>query len=70
MHLSPDMFFTTGCEPALAFYTRCGLGRVTDLLRHGDRGMPTPTEAMRGGSLHARFEWLRARWPCSPGGDS
>ncbi|AZO46237.1 glyoxalase/bleomycin resistance/extradiol dioxygenase family protein [Mesorhizobium sp. M7D.F.Ca.US.005.01.1.1] len=56
MRLSPSLFFTTNCEPALAFYERCGLGRATVLLRWGDNDMPVRTEAMRGKILHARFE--------------
>lgn len=56
MRLSPSLFFTTGCEPALAFYEQCGLGRGTILLRLGDNDMPVRTEAMRGKILHARFE--------------
>jgi PhnB protein len=56
MRLSPSLFFTTNCEPALAFYEECGLGRATILLRWGDNGMPVRTEAMRGKILHARFE--------------
>ncbi|TPL97017.1 glyoxalase/bleomycin resistance/extradiol dioxygenase family protein [Mesorhizobium sp. B2-3-11] len=56
MRLSPSLFFTTNCEPALAFYEQCGLGRATILLRWGDNNMPVRTEAMRGKVLHARFE--------------
>jgi PhnB protein len=56
MRLSPSLFFTTNCEPALAFYQRCGLGQPTILLRWGQDGMPVRTEAMRGKVLHARFE--------------
>ncbi|MBZ9707217.1 glyoxalase/bleomycin resistance/extradiol dioxygenase family protein [Mesorhizobium sp. ESP7-2] len=56
MRLSPSLFFTTNCEPALAFYEQCGLGRATVLLRWGDNNMPVRTEAMRGKVLHARFE--------------
>ncbi|RUW98065.1 MAG: glyoxalase/bleomycin resistance/extradiol dioxygenase family protein [Mesorhizobium sp.] len=56
MRLSPSLFFTTNCEPALAFYEQCGLGRGTILLRWGDNNMPVRTEAMRGKVLHARFE--------------
>ena len=56
MRLSPSLFFTTNCEPALAFYEESGLGRATILLRWGDNGMPVRTEAMRGKVLHARFE--------------
>lgn len=56
MRLSPSLFFTTNCEPALTFYEQCGLGRGTILLRWGDDNMPVRTEAMRGKVLHARFE--------------
>ncbi|KAA3452878.1 VOC family protein [Mesorhizobium sp. SARCC-RB16n] len=56
MRLSPSLFFTTNCEPALAFYEQCGLGRGTILRRWGDNNMPVRTEAMRGKVLHARFE--------------
>lgn len=56
MRLSPSLFFTTYCEPALAFYEACGLGRATILLRWGDNGMPVRTETMLGKILHARFE--------------
>ena len=56
MLLSNYLFFTTMCEPALAFYTRCGLGKVTILVRYGDNGMPVPTEAMRGKIMHSHFE--------------
>ena len=53
MQLSNYLFFTTTCEEALAFYTRCGLGKVTEVKRYGSDG---PTEAMRGKIMHARFE--------------
>jgi PhnB protein len=56
MQLANYLFFTTQCEPALAFYTACGLGRVTTLMRHGDLGAPLGGEAMRGKVMHARFE--------------
>lgn len=56
MHLVPSLFFTTRCEPALAFYEQCGLGKATILLRWGQNDMPVRTEAMRGKVLHARFE--------------
>ncbi|MFP3249835.1 MAG: VOC family protein, partial [Paraburkholderia sp.] len=56
MQLSNYLFFTTDCEPALSFYTQCGLGRVTELMRHGEAGMPVRNEAMRGRVMHARFE--------------
>ena len=55
MQLSNYLFFTTACEQALAFYTRCGLGKVTAMKRYGPDG-PPPTEAMRGKIMHARFE--------------
>lgn len=56
MILSNYLFFTTACEQALAFYTECGLGRITEELRYGANGMPVPVEAMRGKIMHARFE--------------
>jgi PhnB protein len=56
MRLSPSLFFTTRCEPALAFYERCGLGKASIVLRWGQNGMPVRTEAMRGKVLYARFE--------------
>jgi len=56
MQLANYLFFTTDCEEALAFYTACGLGQITELKRHGADGVPVPSEAMRGGILHARFE--------------
>jgi PhnB protein len=54
--LANYLFFTTQCEEALAFYTACGLGKVTVVVRHGDNGMPVAREAMRGKIMHARFE--------------
>ena len=56
MQLSNYLFFTTTCEQALDFYSRCGLGRITDVLRFGADGMPVRNEAMRGKIMHARFE--------------
>jgi PhnB protein len=56
MQLSNYLFFTTTCEQALAFYTRCGLGEVTELKRHGADGMPLRSEVMRGLVMHAKFE--------------
>jgi PhnB protein len=56
MQLSNYLFFTTRCEQALDFYTACGLGRMTDVLRYGVDGMPVHNEAMRGRIMHAKFE--------------
>ena len=56
LQLSNYLFFTTTCEEALAFYTRCGLGQITEVKRYGANGMPVPSEAMRGKIMHARFE--------------
>ncbi|MBR0826555.1 VOC family protein [Bradyrhizobium manausense] len=56
MQLSNYLFFTTQCEPALAFYTACGLGQVTHMMRHGEGGMPLKNPAMRGKIMHAKFE--------------
>ncbi|MGG6893946.1 VOC family protein [Rhizobium sp. BR 315] len=56
MQLANYLFFTTHCENALAFYTACGLGRITLLVRHGANGMTLADESMRGRVMHARFE--------------
>jgi PhnB protein len=56
MQLSNYLFFTTHCEEALAFYAECGLGRIVDVLRYGENGMPAGSEAMRGKIMHAKFE--------------
>ncbi|TYL83965.1 VOC family protein [Bradyrhizobium cytisi] len=50
MQMSNYLFFTTHCEAALAFYAACGLGKVTEVMRHGAAG------PMQGKILHARFE--------------
>jgi PhnB protein len=55
MQLANYLFFTTTAEQALAFYAACGLGRVTELVRWGDGGMPVAHEGMRGKVMHARF---------------
>lgn len=70
MRLSPSLFFTTNCEPALAFYEKCGLGRGTVLLRWGDNGMPVRTESMRGKILHAWFEGLGVLFHASDNDDA
>jgi PhnB protein len=56
MKLSNYLFFTTNCEAALAFYTRCGLGQVVEMMRIGDNEMPVHEEVMRGKVMHAKFE--------------
>lgn len=56
MKLANYLFFTTTCEQALDFYTRCGLGQATEVLRFGVDGMPVPNEAMRNKIMHAQFE--------------
>jgi PhnB protein len=56
MQLSNYLFFTTACEQALDFYTRCGLGKVVEVLRYGASDMPLTNESMRGKIMHARFE--------------
>lgn len=54
--MSNYLFFTTTCEQALTFYAQCGLGRVVEVLRHGQGGMPVGTKSMRGRIMHAKFE--------------
>ena len=56
MLLANYLFFTTQCEAALTFYAECCLGKVTVMVRHGENGMPVPTETMRGKIMHSRFE--------------
>jgi PhnB protein len=56
MQLSNYLFFTSSCEEALAFYTHCGLGMVTLLMRHGAEGMPLENAVMRDKVMHAKFE--------------
>jgi len=56
MMLSNYLFFTTTCEQALDFYTKCQLGTVVEILRYGENGMPVPNESMRGKVMHAQFE--------------
>jgi PhnB protein len=56
MQLANYLFFSTSCEQALQFYTLCGLGRIVDVTRFGDNGMPVHNEAMRGKIMHSKFE--------------
>jgi PhnB protein len=56
MYLANYLFFTTSCEQALAFYTSCGIGKIVDVLRYGENGMPVHNEAMRGKIMHSQFE--------------
>ena len=56
MQLSNYLFFKSGCEEALTFYEKCGLGRVVEVLRHGQNGMPLENRDMRGKIMHAKFE--------------
>jgi PhnB protein len=56
MQQSNYLFFTTACEQALDFYTQCGLGKVVEIFRYGDGGMPVRNEAMRDKIMHAKFE--------------
>lgn len=56
MLLSNYLFFVDRCEEALTFYEACGLGKIVEMQRHGENGMPLKNEAMRGKIMHARFE--------------
>jgi PhnB protein len=56
MQLSNYLFFTTHCEEALSFYSSCGLGKITQMTRHGENAMPVENEEMRGKVMHAKFE--------------
>lgn len=70
MQLANYLFFTTDCEEALAFYTACGLGRITELKRHGTDGVPVASEAMHGKILHAKFEGPGIRFFASDNHDA
>jgi PhnB protein len=70
MQLSNYLFFTTTCEQALDFYTKCGLGAVVATLRHGENGMPVRNESMRGKIMHAQFEGPGVRFFASDNDDA
>jgi PhnB protein len=70
LQLSNYLFFTTTCEEALAFYTGCGLGKITEIIRYGANGAPVPNEAMRGKIMHARFEGPGIRFFASDNDDA
>ena len=70
MLLSNYLFFTTACEQALAFYADCGLGKVVEMVRIGDGGMPVAVEAMRGKVMHSRFEGPGVRFYASDNHDA
>jgi PhnB protein len=56
LQLSNYLFFTADCEQALQFYSRCGLGRVVEVMRHSLNGIPATNPAMHGKVMHAKFE--------------
>jgi len=70
MQLSNYLFFQTDCEPALAFYETCGLGRVMEMRRYGEIGGPLRNEAMRGKVMHALFEGPGVRFFASDNDDA
>lgn len=70
MYLTNYLFFTTNCEQALDFYTSCGLGKVVDILRWGQDGMPVRTESMSGKIMHAQFEGDGVRFFASDNDDA
>jgi PhnB protein len=70
MYLANYLFFTTHCEQALDFYTSCGLGKVVDVLRWGQNGMPVREESMRGKIMHAQFEGEGVRFFASDNDDA
>jgi PhnB protein len=70
MQLSNYLFFQTDCEPALAFYESCGLGRVAEMRRYGEAGGPPHNEAMRGKVMHALFEGPGVRFFASDNDDA
>jgi len=70
MQLSNYLFFARHCAPALAFYTACGLGRVTEQLLYGEGGMPLPDDSWRGHVMHARFEGPGVQFYASDNADA
>ena len=70
MRLSNYLFFTTDCEQALSFYTKCGLGTTVRAVRYGDGGLPVRTEAMRGKIMHAEFKGPGVRFFASDNDDA
>ncbi len=70
MYLANYLFFTTSCEQALAFYTSCDVGKVVDILRYGENGMPVRNEAMRGKIMHSQFEGPGVRFFASDNDDA
>ncbi|MFZ0870339.1 MAG: VOC family protein, partial [Rhodanobacter sp.] len=70
MQLSNYLFFTTECERALQFYSECGLGRVTEILRYGADGLPAGSDGMRGKIMHARFEGPGVKFYASDNDDA
>jgi PhnB protein len=70
VQLSNYLFFTTDCEQALDFYTKCGLGAVVVIVRHGDSTTPVRTETMRGKIMHSKFEGAGVRFFASDNDDA
>lgn len=70
MQMSNYLFFTTHCEAALAFYTACGLGEVTEIKRHGESGPSLKNAVMQGKVMHAKFEGPGIRFYASDNDDA
>lgn len=70
MYLANYLFFITSCEQALAFYTSCGIGKVVDVLRYGENGMPVHNEAMCGKIRHSQFDGAGVRFFASDNDDA
>lgn len=70
MNLTNYLFFTTTCEPALRFYEECEFGKIVDLWRYGDNGMPVHNETLRGKIMHALFEGPGVRFYASDNDDA
>jgi PhnB protein len=64
MQMSNYLFFTTRCEAALAFYTVCGLGQVTEIKRRSEAG------PMQGKIMHAKFAGPGIRFYASDNDDA
>lgn len=68
--LSPYLFFATQCEDALSFYADCKLGKVVELVRYGDDGMPVRTPSFAGKIMHATFSGQGVHFNASDNDDA
>jgi PhnB protein len=56
IQLSNYLFFTTNCQKALEFYTKCGLGDIKEMMLY--TASTAPNESMLGKVRHSKFQGL------------